>query len=150
MRLYHFTSAVHGLSNIENRRLKIAEISQLNDPFELLAMNLKDKIERQSFIDWKEKVSSQNGVLCFCRDWSNSVMWSHYADRHKGMCLGFDISGRKAQEVTYATDRLQLDTSKLLDESLLSALLYTKSKDWSYEKEWRVFTRLGNRDPKTN
>src|SRR5262245_41537042 len=137
MRLYHFTLAKHALGNIENRRIKIAEINQLNDPFELLAMNLKDKVQRPAFMAWKKEVNSRHGVLCFCREWSNAVMWSHYADRHKGICLGFDIPDGKVQEVAYATDRLQLVTSKPLDESVLKALLYTKSKDWSYEKEWR-------------
>ena len=48
MRLYHFTLAKHALSNIQNRWLKIAEINQLNDPFELLAMNLRDKVQRSA------------------------------------------------------------------------------------------------------
>jgi hypothetical protein len=36
MRVYHFTKAVHGLEAIRRRRLKIARISELNDPFEFL------------------------------------------------------------------------------------------------------------------
>ena len=149
MRLYHFTLARHALSNIQNRWLKIAEINQLNDPFELLAMNLRDKVQRSAFKTWKKEVNSRYGVLCFCRDWSNTVMWSHYTDRHKGICLGFEIPRGKVQEIAYATGRVQLNTSNTPDESVLKAMLYTKSKDWSYEKEWRVFTRLKSRDPET-
>lgn len=36
MRLYHFTSQKFGLLALKDRRLKIARINELNDPFEFL------------------------------------------------------------------------------------------------------------------
>jgi hypothetical protein len=38
MRLYHFLNAEYGLLNIRHRRLKIARINELNDPFEFLGV----------------------------------------------------------------------------------------------------------------
>jgi hypothetical protein len=35
MRLYHYLSEKHALDDLENKRLKIARIEDLNDPFEL-------------------------------------------------------------------------------------------------------------------
>jgi hypothetical protein len=43
MRVYHFLPANFALDDIEKRRIKISEIDQLNDPFELWCVNQKDK-----------------------------------------------------------------------------------------------------------
>ena len=34
---------------------------------------------------------NNHGVTCFSRKKDNILMWSHYANDHKGICLGFDI-----------------------------------------------------------
>jgi hypothetical protein len=41
LRVYHFTSAEFAKDDIVHRRLKVARISELNDPFEFLAMNFR-------------------------------------------------------------------------------------------------------------
>jgi len=47
IRLYHFLSAEHALEDIAQRRLKISQIDQLNDPFELwCASRLQERNER--------------------------------------------------------------------------------------------------------
>lgn len=40
MRVYHFLDRKYGLDDIRRRRLKIATLDDLNDPFEMLAMTL--------------------------------------------------------------------------------------------------------------
>jgi len=40
MRAYHLLSSEHALSDIALQRIKIATFSDLNDPFELLALSL--------------------------------------------------------------------------------------------------------------
>ncbi|WP_447845952.1 DUF2971 domain-containing protein [Pseudomonas aeruginosa] len=74
-------------------------------------------------------------------------MWSHYADKHKGICLGFDVSREIVEEVEYKSDRLLVELEKDIDPSHLDAelqqkLLRTKSSSWSYEKEYRSFIEL--------
>jgi hypothetical protein len=70
------------------------------------------------------------------------LQWSHYADRHKGICLGFDVSGgqEKFGRVAYVIDRFPFPEK--LDVDFSWKLLTTKSKDWEYEKEWRIFLEL--------
>ena len=34
---------------------------------------------------------AKRGITCFSRDNANILMWSHYANNHSGVCLGFDI-----------------------------------------------------------
>lgn len=152
MRVYHSTSAEHALSNIALKRLKISRLGDLNDPFELQALNLGSKKDlRKALAGWKKALSEKKGLLCFSKNWRNPVLWSHYASRHKGVCLGFDLADGLAKDVKYASERLLRqavkDTQHLeVNESLIQDLLYTKYEHWKYEEETRVFVEL---DPKT-
>ena len=94
MRVYHFTNAPYGLDNLQRKRLKIATIEQLNDPFEVLGVALQDAAIRDRYKKLKQGLADYMGLLCFSANWSNPVQWSHYADHHRGICLGFDVSPR--------------------------------------------------------
>ena len=78
-------------------------------------------------------------MLCFSDDWHNPVLWSHYADKHRGMVLGFDINSKIIRNVQYVDHR---PTFQKVNETTLFTLLYTKHRDWQYEREWRIFTQL--------
>ena len=82
MRVYHFLPANFALDDIEKHRIKISEIDQLNDPFELWCVSQKDKRLRIGLQRYKEEMSKRYGMLCFSRHWHNPVLWSHYADKH--------------------------------------------------------------------
>jgi|SRR6185312_15311072 len=151
MRLYNLSDATHTLINISLKRMKVSRIADLNDPFELLSVNLRDKRLRDGFRAAKEKIHSENGVLCFSRSWSNPVLWSHYADKHRGMCLGFDVDDRCVMPVSYETDLTKFAPNASASETILTRkymkkLLSTKFKDWAYEDEVRVYVEL---DPRT-
>jgi len=154
MRVYHFLSKQYGMDDLLKRRLKIATLSDLNDPFELLAVSLSDSAVRRAFRKMKEELSRRRGLLCFSRDWHNPVQWSHYADKHRGLCLGFDVPDESVGPVTYSGRRIparieQLTAPRLLDEAKAVSLLFTKFSHWSYEDEVRAFVTLEDRDPKT-
>jgi Protein of unknown function (DUF2971) len=147
MRLYNLTPAHFGLSAIALRRLKIARLSELNDPFELLAVNLADRSHRQAFCDLKNQLNKTKGLLCFSSSWSNPVLWGHYADRHMGLALGFDVPDDLPSEAIYADEPTLIPLDHLtnqpsLDEQLINRLLRTKFADWKYEQEWRMFVQL--------
>jgi len=119
-------------------------------PFELKSVNLCNPLHarafdgNQYFDGYKAEVARRWGVLCFSEDKSDVLQWSHYADRHQGMCLGFDVSGAQAKfgRVTYVIDRFPFPEKEKLDVDFTWKLLTTKSKEWEYEKEWRVFLEL--------
>ena len=146
MRVYHILSAHWGITAIRNKRLKIARFADLNDPFELLGANLRNKNERLAFRRWKSQISEIYGLLCFSMKWHSPVLWSHYGDKHEGICLGFDVPDQKILPVNYQTDRISVSVSDLTEASLLE-ILSTKYLDWSYENEIRVITDLTDRDP---
>jgi hypothetical protein len=114
MQVFHFLNSEHGLDDIRRRRLKISLFSDLNDPFELLSIELSDKHRRQSFQAMKEQMSRTGEILCFSKRWSNAVQWSHYADRHRGICLGFEIPDALILPVSYAAKRWISKDNQLL------------------------------------
>jgi len=145
MKLYHFLSAEHALDDLTNWHIRISLIDELNDPFELWCVAQDTPQLRQAMRDYKREMANRFGVLCFCRDWHNPVLWSHYADRHRGICLGFEVDERCVHEVTYVESRVPITTPVTLDTA--SLLLYTKYRDWSYEQEFRGWFSLETPDP---
>jgi hypothetical protein len=88
------------------------------------------------------------GVLCFCKQWHNPLLWSHYADKHGGFCLGFDVENRAVRPVNYAKERPALKFPPTTETS--DQLLWTKFIDWQYEQELRSYMTLESRDPLTH
>lgn len=146
IRAYHFVAEQYALDDLRRRRLKIARFDELNDPFELWAIAQPDKRLRRAFRRTKEAMSRRFGVLCFSLSWQNPLLWSHYADRHHGLALGFDISGEVLNAVSYIAQRPVL---KQISIEVASSLLFTKYADWHYEQEARIFTTLDHRDPQS-
>ncbi|MCW8331749.1 DUF2971 domain-containing protein [Photobacterium sp. SDRW27] len=94
------------------------------------------------------------GVLSLSSDCRNILMWAHYADDHKGMCIEFerddnnilgDIGQTKPINYTRSYPSISpLDFTRELNGSIVQKMLWSKSKDWAYEKEWRVISEKGN------
>lgn len=140
MRVYHFLNEQFGLKDLKERRLKVAQIMDLNDPFEFLGVDLTNKDLRRALKETKQELSKSNGLLCFSRNWTNPLLWGHYADKHKGLCLGVEIPDAHLAEVEYVSERLPAPPA--IDEPFIKKLLLTKFKHWQYEKEYRVFVSL--------
>lgn len=146
-RVYQMLSAKWALVAIDDRRLKVSRFDDLNDPFELLGMNRHTPIARKVSKEFRARLNELQGLLCFGADWSNAVMWSHYADRHKGICLGFDVRKTLLQEVRYEDERIRVALGRNADPANLAPELQrqiscTKAKAWAYEEEFRRFIDL--------
>src|SRR5204863_8712957 len=94
------------------------------------------------------------GLMCFSRTWTNPVIWAHYADQHRGLCLGFDVPDALIKEISYTKTRepypLDLfDSDEAEQLRLTDRLLFTKFEDWRYEDEIRVSVLL-DKDTETN
>ncbi len=141
VRAYHLTSAEHGISSISLSRLKVARISEVNDPFELLPLNSHEREMRRLLERFKNSQNSKIGMLCFSQNWTNPLLWSHYADMHKGICLGFDLRREQVQEVLYAEERPRMVGTSITTD-IENLLLRIKFKGWEYEQEIRRFVDL--------
>lgn len=147
MRVYHFTLAQHALSNLVFQRIKIARFSDLNDPFELLGVNMKHSKKRADSLKNKGDIDKGNGVICFSGTNHDPVLWAHYSDRHRGVCLGFDVPDDFVQRVQYIKEPMKITKEgnfiatkdgKEFDGDILTA----KYENWAYEDEWRAVVDL--------
>jgi hypothetical protein len=145
MRAYYFTSAVHGLAAMRDRRLKVARIHELNDPFEFLGVELSDREFRKVLTATKRQLSERNGLLCFSKSWRHPMLWAHYADKHRGVCLGFDVNAEKLEHVSYVNSRFPRPDNPR-SEAFVHKLLYTKFAHWSYEDEYRLYVSLNDQE----
>lgn len=147
MHAYHLLSAENGLSDISLRRIRISRVRDLNDPFELLAVRADGKELRKALRGWADEFNRDNGLLCFSKTWHSPVLWSHYAAKHRGICLGFKVGDGLLQDVQYTKHRLPIqyidNKPELgLDKSFVRDLIRTKYEHWAYEEEVRAFVRL--------
>lgn len=159
MRLYYLTSAEIGLIILRERRMKLSLYNDLNDPFELLAYALGDKLMRKAHKVLKEHFTKTKGVICFSDNWNSPVMWAHYAQKHYGFCFGFDLPTRGPEQeyvypMSYEPERLKFEYEQetWTDENALKfirQIMCTKAKAWEYEREWRVSADLKEKDPKS-
>ena len=83
-------------------------------------------------------------VTCFSRNSNDFLMWSYYADKHKGFCIGFDTNyfnekyGQKVSKVIYSNSYKKYDFFKET-KLAINKWLTTKGKIWENEKEYRLY-----------
>ncbi|MGF6739583.1 DUF2971 domain-containing protein [Paraburkholderia atlantica] len=101
-------------------------------------------------------------ILCLTESPDNPVMWTHYADTHRGVVIRlrdypeFDSPYRTAKPVNYVAEAPRLVDEEFLSDmlsgrisfnagALLERLVYTKSAEWAYEREWRIYSGNGRK-----
>jgi len=102
-------------------------------------------------------LANQIGIFCLSDIHNNLLMWSHYADSHKGIVIGFDRDYElfnlkindftKLRKVKYTSDRPHVNfklTNHSIEENMKLAekIYFTKSSEWEYELEYRVIKIL--------
>jgi hypothetical protein len=142
MKIYHFLKDCWAKEAIKNRRLKVSQFDQLNDPFELSCFNLRNRELRAAHKDYRDGLTKKYGMVSFSADYRNPLMWGHYADRHRGVCLGFEAPEDTLIQVKYQNDRLKIEDKTFATEKDAEDLLSIKYSDWCYEKEWRLMSKL--------
>ena len=173
------------IDSLIKSQLYFCSPKRLNDPFDC-QINIEKALEKsisKSGKDKREKLlklvtelgdfpaqyqrDSQNfGVFSFSKTALNPVMWSHYADEHRGICLYYEIPNSfldyskngvlGVSPVEYGTnpfsDWFESEALTLsergLDElamEMMKKLLIFKNKSWEYEQEARILAdKSGN------
>lgn len=118
----------------------------------------KSDLEAESYLnamlarEIKNELDSElgdEGVLSLSATWASGLMWSHYADEHRGICIEYDTRDQphnRLMKVNYTAPRA-IKTSDLWQwkakddsearEQVIQTYFYTKSHEWRYEREWR-------------
>jgi hypothetical protein len=83
---------------------------------------------------------AQYRVYCLSTHADSPLMWSHYARSHHGVCLEFSVQNTlfcASLPVEYLDRYPEVDLTDDSHDGTLRTFL-TKSKDWSYEHEFRL------------
>lgn len=192
--LYKFRSFnKFGLQIITNHEIYFSSPEELNDPLECrfksstVIKELQHRLSGDDLATFKrilrkqyneketgdsvpifqaiEKRSKQAGILSLSRANDDPLMWSHYADGHRGFCIGFrrsyfeDLIENSYQQfsivgganVDYSASPKYFDI--IIDfirdyhndtsfdtfiNNLLISIVNTKSDKWEYETEYRM------------
>lgn len=90
-------------------------------------------------------VSTTIGVYCMSIKKDDILMWSHYANSHKGLCFEFkkDYFFKNAKKVKYQSSYPIIKYFGRENYEWVNTLMLTKSEQWCYEKEWRIIEMKG-------
>jgi len=145
--LYKYVSLDRVPEILDNHRLYLSDGKNFNDPFEITVTDKKN-----------HKIRHIEGlhILSLTNSFRNKLIWSHYTDSHKGVCLTVKVPNNLVYPICYSTKRIYEDsdidniissstriTKKSVEKdfSPLSKdkkIAYIKDKKWIYEKEYRV------------
>jgi hypothetical protein len=158
VRLYHYRETKWALDDIRRRRLKISQFSDLNDPYELESVCSDDLLTQHALDRTKSDFTTKYGLVCLSRCWNSVLMWSHYADKHRGMCLGFEVPDEVTRPVEYAPKPEVIGSMVVSNkadfplkkgETIVNRVLEVKYAGWEYEKEVRIHVTRGEIDEET-
>lgn len=171
---YKYTSNL-GLDYFDDPKIKISNPAYLNDPFESesddgLFSVINARLEEKNVNDYKDNSREllnaflkSNGIVSVSETPRNLLMWSHYADEHRGLCIGYsgeifsdaerpnqpihEIAEYEPQKVNYDNYRFDRQkSSKLSIKDTIKNYLLTKGDDWIYEKEHRFIIPFACRE----
>lgn len=145
--LYKYVKLNYVVDILDNHRLYLSDGKDFNDPFEITITNRE-----------KGNISNVEGlhILSLTNSYRKKLMWSHYADSHKGVCLTVRVPQDLVYPVCYSTKRIYEDSNinniiSLSQKSIkknvnnnfsllnkYKKIAHIKDKKWSYEKEYRV------------
>lgn len=150
---------------LTNLTLPFSDLGSYNDIYEdefRLILNVRrDSVARFNEATIPTAIAIRNtfesqlkkySVTCFSNRADISLMWSHYADRHMGVCYCFDSTHPdpifenpiSRGHVKY-TNRLpdinvyQDHTTDSMVRNMVSDVVLTKPIEWAYEQEYRFW-----------
>ena len=131
---------------IKNHGLWLSHTNNFNDP-----VDPSIKLFNRNSGEYDYLLDSIK-VACLTTDNKNTVMWGHYSDKHRGICIEYDISplldkNRNdflIRKINYDKTAIineniaNINNIELYDLNLLMDLFSIKSKEWEYENEYRI------------
>lgn len=136
-------------NELMDKWLRAARMMEPNTPLKQLRQRVKHvfndpnyhKVMRQYMVKRQREHVTNFGIFCMAEKCDNILMWSHYSDSHRGLCLEFDTSllaEYEPRRINYSDNYPKLNYFKSSDEDLDIGLIFSKSSAWAYENEWRI------------
>ena len=141
--------------------MKFTSPAVFNDPFDCcsalfseeqedsLPDNVADHINRsQQMI-----ISQSAGVACFTTKANNMLMWSHYGDQHRSVCVGFDgddlqtnvVRNSEGNPLHHKLEKVDYRNARATEGEM--EVYYRKSPCWKYENEYRLISSWKKGEP---
>ncbi|EJG0692408.1 DUF2971 domain-containing protein [Vibrio parahaemolyticus] len=104
--------------------------------------------------DFTKSMTSSFGICSLSETFENILMWSHYADNHKGFVVEFETPTNFAEfletpeylliawAVQYKSDMPKVTMGKADGFEALAEQFLVKAKDWEYEQEHRCLAHI--------
>lgn len=144
--------SIYAMSSIINNDVYMVSAAKMNDVFEGAAFGIESSAEVNRYEI--QRIQDELFLKSFSYAKDSNLMWSHYGDAHKGICIGYDFSKasrevrRHLYPVQYSDTRFSfMDAERIASHPFL---LLRKSTDWKYEKEFRLIYRKDELCGKTN
>lgn len=138
---------INTLSLISEEKVRISDFNYFNDPADPII-----KLQIEALPEIKDMINKIK-ICSLSSEYDNFLMWSHYSNEHKGICIAYDISKIKEYNKTILkkviyTKKIQIykpynhifENTILNEENNFISLFYLKHKNWKYEKEYRIIT----------
>jgi Protein of unknown function (DUF2971) len=160
------------LDEIEKNYIYFANREQLNDPFdscpayidlskskeeiELLKSEIQKNIPDDAKSYFENKMNLQEfasskmeefilsfGIGCFSMHLINYNLWANYANKHKGICMQYNINNdptffHNLLPVIYLPELNRIEYKPISQSNGIVNLFYHKLDQWSNEKELRL------------
>lgn len=102
--------------------------------------------EKHNQIHFEEQ-NKHYGIISLSKRWNSILMWAHYANCHKGYCVGFYEEKLRNSglfgtggEISYDNKYPELKPTKDYYSNMANSFkeTHTKACDWHYEEEYRL------------
>lgn len=139
------------LSAIEEGYIYCSTFKEMNDPMEGFYRSSSRARQDAEYDRFADRVPGEKlglGIASFSETWNNELMWAHYADGFRGICVTYPLARLLAglgpqhalARIAYGDRPHYLNLGGMRDEAERArAILSTKNVKWSYEREWRLF-----------
>jgi Protein of unknown function (DUF2971) len=140
------------LKALEQRYIYCPKFTDMNDPMEGLYRASRGLQQRADYDQVMQDILGQKlsvGIASLSESWNNELMWAHYADGFRGICISYSFyrlleglpSTCALSRVAYGDRPYYLNFAAMQRQQRARAILSTKNLKWSYEREWRLFRR---------
>jgi hypothetical protein len=122
-------------------------VKRINYSYETRGFPRKDVATVKDKIDFLyEYIESEFAIFCISSVRDSILMWTHYADSHKGFVIGFDtrILVSELETLHGPVNYVSEITPKNINSFKLFNAPFAKHESWYYEEEWRFIKE--NRD----
>jgi len=125
------------------KRFYAAKYYDLNDPMEGI-FNC-DEGTKKEYINDIKKGKQKLRICAFSKDPQNPLLWAHYADGFKGICIKVEIDEKfqdfEIVKVEYSDKRICFNNNVArLRGEFPKLILRQKAKEWTVEKEVRLLS----------